>query len=77
MTSKMSQMPSASSSTRRSDVSRDLTREHISEHLAAFRAAGGVVEVLGNTPIHRSTPPSGKSASKSAPRATTSPPAST
>jgi len=38
---------------RRIDVGRQITSERIDEHLAAFRAAGGVVEVLGNTPLHK------------------------
>lgn len=38
---------------RRLDVGRQITSERIDEHLAAFRAAGGVVEVLGNTPLHK------------------------
>lgn len=64
-------------SPRRADVSRELTREHISEHLAAFRAAGGTVEVLGNTPIHRAATPSGKSSPRFASRTDTPQPRST
>lgn len=43
----------ATSLARRTDVGRQITSERIDEHLAAFRAAGGVVEVLGNTPLHK------------------------
>ncbi|MGY3266749.1 MULTISPECIES: hypothetical protein [unclassified Lysobacter] len=38
---------------RRVDLSRQITSEHINEHLAAFEAAGGHVEVLGNTPTRK------------------------
>lgn len=38
---------------RRPELGRQLTSDHIDAHLAAFHAAGGVVEVLGNTPIHK------------------------
>lgn len=41
----------ASSSVRRADASRGLTSEHIDEHLAAFAAAGGQVEVLPTTQV--------------------------
>ena len=38
---------------RRTDAGRQITSERIDEHLASFRAAGGVIEVLGNTPLHK------------------------
>ena len=34
---------------RRPDLSKQVTSDRIDEHLAKFLAAGGVVEVLGNT----------------------------
>lgn len=43
--------PQSTSTARRNDQSRQLTSEHIADHLAAFRAAGGTVEVLGNTQV--------------------------
>jgi hypothetical protein len=45
--------PSPWASSRRVDFGRQVTSERIDEHLTAFRAAGGVIEVLGNTPIHK------------------------
>ncbi len=33
------------------DLSKDVTSERIADHLAAFRAAGGAIEVLGVTPV--------------------------
>lgn len=36
---------------RRPDPSRGLTSAHIREHLAAFEASGGRVEVLGTTQV--------------------------
>lgn len=51
---KTSQTTTASASfLRRADIGRQITSEHINEHLAAFEASGGVVEVLGNTPLQR------------------------
>lgn len=34
---------------RKADTSRELTSERIAQHMDAFRAAGGTVEVLGTT----------------------------
>ena len=36
---------------RRPDLSRQITSAHIADHVAAFQAAGGTVEVLGVTPV--------------------------
>lgn len=33
------------------DQSKDVTSERIADHLAAFHAAGGTIEVLGVTPV--------------------------
>ncbi len=33
------------------DLSKDVTSERIADHLDAFRAAGGTIEVLGVTPV--------------------------
>lgn len=33
------------------DLSKDVTSERIADHLAAFRAAGGTIEVLSVTPV--------------------------
>ena len=33
------------------DLSKDVTSERIADHLEAFRAAGGTIEVLGVTPV--------------------------
>lgn len=35
----------------------DLNRERIAEDMAAFRGAGGEIEVLGNTPFRMKTTP--------------------
>jgi hypothetical protein len=49
--------PASAPFNRRADVSRQITSEHISAHMAAFRAAGGTVEVLGNTPMLKNIKP--------------------
>lgn len=49
----MTPTPASSPFVRRAETGRQITSEHLDAHLEAFRAAGGVVEVLGNTPIHK------------------------
>lgn len=49
--------PASAPFNRRADVSRQITSEHISAHMAAFAAAGGRVEVLGNTPMLKNLKP--------------------
>ena len=52
MTTKSPSSPSSTSAfVRRADLGRQITSEHISEHVAAFEASGGIVERLGNTPL--------------------------
>jgi hypothetical protein len=36
---------------KQADQSKDVTSERIADHLEAFRAAGGTIEVLGVTPV--------------------------
>ena len=53
MTTKPTPRPltSGTAFTRRVDNSRQLTSEHIQEHMDAFQAAGGRVEKLGTTEV--------------------------
>lgn len=39
----------SASAQRKADGPRGMTSQHIAEHVAAFQARGGKVEVLGNT----------------------------
>ncbi|MFZ5656678.1 MAG: hypothetical protein ACOY37_06415 [Pseudomonadota bacterium] len=52
-----SSTPASAPFNRRADVSRQITSEHISAHMAAFKARGGTVEVLGNTPMLKNLKP--------------------
>lgn len=54
--------PASAPFNRRTDVSRQITSEHISAHMAAFAAAGGRVEVLGNTPMLKNLAPAAPAA---------------
>lgn len=54
--------PASAPFNRRADVSRQITSEHISAHMAAFAAAGGRVEVLGNTPMLKNLAPAAPAA---------------
>ncbi|GAB6197193.1 hypothetical protein [Lysobacter xanthus] len=52
--------------TRRPDLSRQITSAHIADHVAAFQAAGGTVEVLGTTPVLKRLKPDAEPAAKPA-----------
>lgn len=58
--------PKSASSARGSDRTRQLTSEHIAEHLAAFQAAGGTVEKLGTTQVLKRLPAAGPASGSSA-----------
>lgn len=45
----------------------DLSRERIAEDMAAFRSAGGKIEVLGNTPFRMKTSPDKSAATPQVP----------
>lgn len=76
MTSKPSRTPAAATApfNRRPDISREITSERISEHLAAFQAGGGTVEVLGNTPLLKRLQPQDATPEPAAPAARASRP---
>lgn len=48
------------------DIGRDISSANIDAHMAAFLKAGGKVEVLGNTPIHKPWRAAGAAASATA-----------
>ncbi|WP_133498634.1 hypothetical protein [Cognatilysobacter terrigena] len=66
--SSTSPAPATSAFARRADVGRQITSEHIRDHVAAFEASGGIVERLGNTPLR--APQREPAGAKSKPSAT-------
>ncbi len=55
-------------SSRKSAAAATLTSERIAADLAAFRKAGGKIEVLGNTKVFKSTGPMRSASKKTAAR---------
>lgn len=53
--------PAAAANDRRPKQAPSMSHERIASDIAAFRRAGGKVEVLGNTPVLRSVGPAGVS----------------
>lgn len=65
--------PSHPAFARGGDSGRQLTSERLDQHMAAFRAAGGKVEVLGNTPLHKPWRAAGKTTTSNTKQSTPSP----